>query len=403
MADEKPDPVADNPDVQEARIAQAIAEANQATLKASLPSPAAQPLEGKVEVSDKSGFFGDLLAYAAMERAVDSLANVVPETATSVFVVEDRNLVGSEWMRTLMEGQIEQHATAVDSALSALTEERGEVMTDSVTAALTAAPLVIGAVADLVGMFKTDYAMHGRATTISATALLAETAGKLAGRGITVKLDSFAFIADSSLVASFESLREKLTSLRNALTRLNETEVNRRQLEIDDLVKTIDGAEKTWGKAVETEKAAGAEAALKRLAELRAERRALADKLAPEKAKATQAEAVVKAADEFVKAAVTATADAPPPILAAAIRERLKDVSHVLFVSTEAAGDEAVTRHGLFAKSGIVGYIGGCNVSYLILDVAADKVTGGSGSWIGHTRYDLKDGNLSPPTFTRLG
>jgi hypothetical protein len=404
MADEKPDPVADDPKVQEARIAQAIAEANQAELKALLPpAPTSKPLEGKVEVSDKSGFFGDLLAYAAMERAVDSLANVVPETAKSVLLVEDRNLVGSEWMKTLMEGQIEQHALALEDALSKLGQDKREVMADSVPGAIAAAPLIVGAVADLVGMFKTDYAMHGRDVTISTTALLAETTGKLAARGIDVKIDTFAFIAESAMLTSFASLREKLTNLRNAVARLNEIEVVPRQLEIDDLTKTIDAVEKAWAKAVEDGKATDPSPALDRLAKLRADRKEAAGGLAPFKATATQAAAVLAAADEFVKAAVTATGTAPPPILAAAVRQRLQGVTHVLFVATAAAGDEAVTRHGLFAKSGIVGYIGGCNVSYLILDVAADKVTGGSGSWVGHTRYDLKDGDLSPPTFARVG
>lgn len=416
MAEETKDPVADDPKVQEARIAEAIAKANQGaaeakqnTLKAGLPEAStSKPLEGKVDVDEKSGFLGDLLAYAAMERAVDSLINAVPETAKSVLLVEDRNLVGSEWVKVLMEGQIAQHTSAIDSALSAVADpgESGDESKKRMlfgSALLTAAPLIVGAVADLVGMFKTDYSMHGRDVAISATAVLAETAGKLAGRGIDVKVDTFAFIAESGIVTSFAGLREKLTSLRNAVARLNEGEVLPAQLVIDDLTKAIDGAEKAWAKAVEDGKADGAALAETRLEKLRQERAEKVAALAPRKAAHAQASAVVTAADEFVKAAVTPPAAGPPPILAAAVRERLEGVTHVLFVGVAAAGDDAVTRHGLFAKSGIVGYIGGCAVSYLILDVAAGKLTGGSGSWVGHTRYDLKDGDLAPPAFAKLG
>ena len=122
--------------------------------------------------------------------------------------------------------------------------------------------------------------------------------------------------------------------------------------------------------------------------------------MAPAKAHADVADAALARFDDFSTAATTG---ATPPLVAAALRERLhgndRAYTHVLFVGVEGSGAETITKKGLFRRSGQVGFVGGCEVSFLLLDLESGNVAAaGAVPLVGHLHYDLATG--MPGKFT---
>src|SRR5262245_33042316 len=83
-------------DQAKAEARKAIAQADRAVLDAALPAAPANPPEGTVGVSDTSGLVAELATYAALTCCAKKIATAVPDTATSVLLVEDKDLAASD-------------------------------------------------------------------------------------------------------------------------------------------------------------------------------------------------------------------------------------------------------------------------------------------------------------------
>jgi hypothetical protein len=59
----------------------------------------------------------------------------------------------------------------------------------------------------------------------------------------------------------------------------------------------------------------------------------------------------------------------------------------------EGSGGETITRQALIAKFSSAVFIGGSEVSYLVMDVStSNTIAAGSHTLLGHVKYDLKTG-----------
>jgi hypothetical protein len=128
--------------------------------------------------------------------------------------------------------------------------------------------------------------------------------------------------------------------------------------------------------------------------------------VAPKRALVALADAVIARFDGLATAVSTTAQGAPyPPLVAAGIQERLhvgndnaqamKRIGYVLYVGVEAASGETITRRSLFKPSGTVGFVGGAQVSYLLLKTdEGTTIVAGSEPLLAHLRYDLWNGEV---------
>ncbi|MFF1868229.1 hypothetical protein [Kitasatospora herbaricolor] len=384
-----------------AEARKAIAEADRARFKAALPESSVKPLEGRVDVGEKSGFVAELLAHAVLDRAAGEIVEALPDGAR-VLVIEDRNLLASDWPYVVVGDQLEHHQWALARAQTALSPQLQEGLQAVGVAA--AVPAIVAAGAGLVGLLRTDYALTGRPVTMSSPALVAAVAHRIAARpGNTVAVDGFMLARRSTLLAGFKEACQRQLAVQDAKTDLEETMIVPRQESIKEVVADIDAAGEARLKAIEE----GTSTSLidAELGSLRASRAVLQAELASLKARARKAQTAL---DEFEKFAASVTA-APdngyPPLIAAAARECLhlgtdQQVTHVLYVDAGTAGSETITRRSLWATR--LMFVGGCQVSYLLLEIATDKTTGGTKSWMAQAPYKLGDNQLGPVVVTPL-
>jgi hypothetical protein len=99
--------------------------------------------------------------------------------------------------------------------------------------------------------------------------------------------------------------------------------------------------------------------------------------------------------DAFVTSVTQAPAAGDPPLIAAAVRERLhadaNGYTHVLCVGVESAGGETLTRSGIVRTT--VRFVGGAQVSYLLWDVAQGRlVAANTAPVLGESEFSLRKG-----------
>jgi hypothetical protein len=107
---------------------------------------------------------------------------------------------------------------------------------------------------------------------------------------------------------------------------------------------------------------------------------------------------------QAVRAELTAltTADGQgiSPLQRACSRDRLHDrtedttrvVTHVLLVQATHAGADIVTRRSILGASGRVGYLGGANGAWVLIDVHGNVVGGGAVDSASHMTHDIATG-----------
>lgn len=374
-----------------AQARQAIAEARKATLLAQLPTSETKPLEGKVDVGAGVGLVSQLLAYKLLGFAAAAVAKVVRESVehegaggARLLIVEDRSLVANDWPYEMIRRQLDGHAAMLKLAVQQLETAVGplEPRADRETTTLrksvgalagggvalaTVLTAMVGAVAGLAGMFRTDYVISSRDVNMGRTPLVAAVAQRLLEAGappIEVDVDQFRLLKDSRIIKSFWDARKDRMELELLNTKLKERLLSHE--------KPPEGASATSGLAA-------------------------------------YADAVMTQFDGFTTGAATATKEgAYAPLVAAALHERLHGdpecegsvranptLTHVLYVGIEGQGGETVTRKSLFGRSDVVDYMGGGEVSYLLLDVRENKlVAAGNKTLLGHLTYDLKEGTV---------
>lgn len=168
-------------------------------LTAGLPTPDSKGLEGTVDTSKASDEFGKILAYSAINEAAGTIAkDVCAKTDGSIYIYDGREfaiLVAKEntirsTLRRMTEGFRQQKKTlenadqirsAIDDIVNAPADKQASdlqqsdklSLTQAAEAALQAIPAVLGAVADITKLFRTDSTLAGIAVTTNESALRA--------------------------------------------------------------------------------------------------------------------------------------------------------------------------------------------------------------------------------------
>lgn len=424
------------------------------------PTTDFNPLEGTVDVGAKVGLMADLLAHSVLRtgasKLVAALQHELPAGAR-VLVVEERGLLAADWPYRIVAEPLTHHLHALCSivhrihhavagpagtgteapqpaphpspressenlhvyymqtwGMRALTDVAGVAGLGAAGLGLAGlgpaalgvagASALVGNLATLVGMFKTDYSVANRDVTIGGTPLVAAVVQALRSQApaTPVSVENFRTLQDSALLRRFYGA----WSLRSSLKSLQEQLSDHFDLAYEDELQEARWAERkatasayTQALAQVTEPAvlAGLEA---RREALDAEIRASMGQMRPVRALVATASDVGANFDVFATTVTTPPKEgAYSPLVAAVLRERLHTepgLTHVLFVAAEAAGGEVITKHSAFGGSGDMGFLGGCQVSWLLYDIKQDTTTaGGTEPLLARLDYRL-DGKEAP-------
>lgn len=396
----------------EAEARKAIVEADKATIAAQVPAASeVKPKEGKVDVGGKVGVVGRLVAYQSLGEAAKAILSSVRAEAKAgdhdrsrILIVEKRLLTTSDWSYSVVNSQLTQEVEVLATAKAGLpAEEKGaEIKALAPLVAIAAVPGLISAVAGVVGMFKTDYAMTSEDVTIGADPLVATVAETLEEAGFEVTIDGFELVG-GGIVQRFWDARRDRVALGEAVARLKAARLAPNDVSLETLKEERKAAAAELDKALANGANAGVVEDLRgRIDELRKKTATEAGATAVLRAAVANAEAAISRFDAFSTAVTTPAKEGdPPPLVAAALRERLHEdqidgrprYTHVLSVSIEGAGSDVITRNATFRKSERIHYLGGAQVSHFLLDVATNRtVAFGSTPALGQMCFDVKDG-----------
>ncbi|WP_298461551.1 hypothetical protein [uncultured Cellulomonas sp.] len=405
-----------------------------------LPESESKPASGSVAADgDAHGRLEDLIALSLLDEVVGPVVDRVADLRPgSVLVVEDRAYLHSCWGYTGAEAQIAALETTLTTARSVLTAEDEAAARDAAppspggragaeggdvvggaasmrmlgvttaglaaaagallpaaTAAVSlvgAAPALMGAVSDVVGMFRTSYSFTGRVMTAQGTPLVAEVARTLRARQVPVRVDGFGMDPDSPLLERLAACRTQAVqlsadavALRGRVATLGAA-VARAQAELDRLL-TADRELAAEGKEQDELRT--------RIDDARAALALGGATHGRPAAALSVVEAALTATDTVVTQLTTSADGAMPPLVAALLREKAVTggVSHVLFVSIDHAGSSAGTPSG---RSTEVVWTGGLQVSFLALELSSGEVVAaGVEQAVGSAKFQPSTGTLA--------
>ncbi|MBI5103849.1 MAG: hypothetical protein HZB46_02460 [Solirubrobacterales bacterium] len=270
---------------------------------------------------------------------------------------------------------------------------------------------VLGLAADVVSMFKSDYAVTAREISVEFEALAAVVARELRERDVAAVVDGFHLLEGSETLAAFGGLQA-------ARWALEETVAERQALDLTataDAITALRTRIGAVGAAIDKARAAGEDAAAAngeaQLAVLQQDLAAIqtAEYLA-RTAQIATAKALIAAFDGFAGAITKAADGATTPLVAAALRDVIHHgvkttpdaqqrtpIGHLLYLSVSSSGGEQITRTGLFANNERLGLVASVQATYLLADATGVVLTGGSDGAASHARFNVKDNRLEWP------
>jgi hypothetical protein len=417
------------------------ADAQTAEQTANFPPSTFTPREGKLEVGANVGLVSDLIAHKLLDDAAERIVHEIEGGLqhARVLLVFDPNLVASDWPYKSVSTEIERATNELQAVCNELksawssaqgrdgdtpgapTElspeeieelvQRGQgVMADlGIGLAVGAGESVAGGLATLASMFRSDYSLTARSVSIGQVPLAAATAHRLTKRASEVAIENFNLLENSNLLDEFGHVVEHRHEVERELNRVNKGIVEPADRDLSDQKDAASNLRAALGKdGVSKEnladlfkaKADADGAAVKAKSSAVNEARAAA---------AVAADALTRF-DAFVTAVTQAPATGYPPLIVAALRERLhgsdekytQKYTHVLYVGIESAGGETLTRAGIFRTT--VRFVGGAQVSYLLLDVGESRlVAANTAPVLGEMEFKLRQGAAGDLSRLNLG
>lgn len=336
-----------------AEAEKAIIEANQAKLKAQIPSGSTKPAEGKITTDEKSGYAAELAAYKAMRKKAEVIADIIKtkcrDSIGGILLVDSLDYSGADVqllqistqidsLHQLLEKQINKLKDLIGIEEKALTPEAKKFFLPGLALpVLSVLPQAISAAADVLGYFRMDYDVKGKTINKSDTAFRSMVAGCIP---YPVYLSGFHNIENSPLLNRFNQCVLKRNTLLLSIAQLNK------------IISTAKAAEREAGEGKEKKKPSR------------------------EEMLCAESEELVKEFDEFGKSISSVSAgNNYSPLANAVIREHLneymkkKEITHLLYLTITSAGGEEVTGHGPFSLCGKIWYMGGCVVTYILADM----------------------------------
>jgi hypothetical protein len=366
-------------------------EAGRSASGASLPRLSKQSIEGKAEFGDKAGQLAEVAAFRALAHAAQSIAEELGEQAKQrgVRVVSSGELWKSDFAYQRVDAGLKRYNTALGELISTLdgtyagadgapTPDRGLASLGFTPAALSLPAAAVGAAADLMSMFRSDYRFAAREVANDHAALLSMLVAKLNVAGIPVALEDSMRVGSHVLgrLDEVQSLRDSLEALRIHCQLVQMAVLQQEIDELDGAIGSLEAPE------------AGGETATE-LSEKTERRRGLRERILGIETAARQASEAITSCDEFI-AAVTAVPPKGYPIIVLAARqgELLEDATKsalLLYPRTVSIGGETITRRRIFGTS--IRFYGTAVVSYLLLDLSSGEVKGGTAASACEIKY----------------
>jgi hypothetical protein len=404
-----------------AEARKAIAEANAGALTAGLYQSTSQPAKGETTLDEKSG---SLLSIVAL-RSLNSLSGEIAEAVEAavgqgkaIVIVGDRSLaltdaaraeinVRFEWFREQFEATLDQlQRPAVPPP-----QQRAEVAEPALAPMFAALPVAqaalsaVGLAADLVGMFKTDYAMQGRAVAFDQSAVAAGVAGRLSRHG-SVVVDGFQTLEQSSTLRRFKELLDLRRQVEQAHRRCDALELAATSDAVERLSTRAAAVGTALAKALEADKLEVIERAEKTLAELDDQlAHAQTSVFLARKQQVAAAKALTAAFDQYATAITTLPAGASSSaLIAAALHDSLHDgiqtaagtvpVDYVLYLSIASSGGDITTQSGLFKNNDYIRLVAAVQASYLLATRSGGVAAAGSHGASSAAKVKLSDNKV---------
>ena len=325
-----------------------------------VPEPTTKPLEGKIEIGEKSGYPAQHVAYYTLKRLGERIAGKIEAIdatiadmhGSKVLITTDPDFalhalagVVLADLLTFQQSQLSALAEEVRKAIAALggsvppapsgpeeeREGRSLIAAASVLGGVAAAVLpLVGSAADLAGyLIRGNYTVRGVDFTLADEALSAMVAGCLIPRHVTPYLPGFISVAGAPVLGKYESVCKE----RSELARLT--------AQLQNLARSTT--------------AAGGDAP---------------PALAEAKQVSERAQALLDATGKELQTVITqAEGQSCSPLSAAALQDRYDPLglTHILYLKVLSGGGEALTGQQIF-KSARAAYTGGCVVCYILTD-----------------------------------
>ncbi len=364
----------------------------------------ARPREGTVTLDEKAGYLSTIIAYRAILRHADAVAQAVSDLhlqEARIMLVDSIELAAGDVGLLQLDAHFKAWAEELQSLNNALEElleqEKPKALSSVVPFVLpalaglfgalnpaTLAPLLlgtVGATADLLGYFKTDYNISGRDVSVSDMAVRARVAGKISG--VSVYLQDFYRIDISPLINQLNTLVRARGALQHNLVQVHSQVIDPLALQIAGFTAGIEQRQaeiKRLKSPVDAQRMAKLE---KEIADLQEKLRlTTSHKQTPDEL-AAQAAAAITLFDTFRKELTAVTDKGLSTLVRAALRDYWKalGITHLLYVTVSSAGGEIVTGKNWFLGKPQVGYLAGGAVTFLLCDLtgaicAADTFTG---------------------------
>ncbi|WP_367344233.1 hypothetical protein [Methanomethylovorans sp.] len=411
---------------QERAIAEAeaaIAEAKKAKLKAEQPEGiTAIPSGGTITTDDKFGYLAELVANDTLIRQVKKLVNKLSTAElpdnSKILLVDELNIAARDVQLLQVKSKLDilEKGLSTQIAVNDMYIRPGEIKKDAkkeedieltkvmasissliaipavasiigsaaaIPPLLKAAESVVVPVTNVVSMFRKDYAIKGKAISLSDMALKALIAGELREikeKKYLVYLPDFYSITESKLIETFGSVGEKRWELEY------QAQLLQRQI-VEPAKKAI----------------AGLEAEIKKIKDsslLECKKKELKDltifQQAAEKA-VLQSESLMEAYDRISEVLLTAAdGQNASPMATAISQEKILElqITHLLYAKIVSSGGEAITGKKMIG-SGETAYLGGSVVSYILAKVEGDIVAAGTLVEVGGLNYKLGSKEIS--------
>jgi hypothetical protein len=384
-------------------LEQKKAEARKAIVEAS--TPAVPKIADSLSLGEKGASSlasveasrGTKLAAGDIAKAVGAIAGV-----TTVVLVEDRGVAQNDIALTEVQSRLDGLDTTFSSLESVIPAIPAPHAGGTELAPVLALPAIL-AIANLAsgifGLFRSDYSVSSRDVTPDKLGLIAEVAAGLSGQSKTVILPGFGLVNESALINKFRALVVRRYELERRIAYLDNGKVLPATQELDALRARLakleeaadgyfaDGSkDDAWKKAQELITTVSA-----KIKEKSADAALSADR-----SNVATGRSVLTAFDAAATALTTPPATGYPPLIAAALREKVKMLAaakggspHLLFVDVSSAGADAVTRSSGGLNGARAAFIGGVGVTYFLADAEGRLVSSGTFHRVSASIFDF--------------
>jgi hypothetical protein len=408
-----------------------VVEAQRDAFSAALPSVDTKALEGGITLGDKVGMVSDRIAHQLVSDAAGRVAEALGKALDAnsrVLLVDDRDLVSSDWAYEFAKLQLEAYVDALgqakeivtkatptpDGKPTAVSAEQLEALAASVRSAqsqlalgaplvapgLTVAKSLIGAAADVASFFRSDFSIKARDVAVGATPLAAAICERLSEQA-AIEVDRLLRLdGKTGILAQFRGALDARMKLKrlSAILKARVVDPSTRELEALRAELTSKSTAKNAEKDADRRKELGEEEL-----ELRRKIASAETNAGPAAGAVASADALVSGFDGLAeKLTGSPEGGGLPPLGVAAIRERLhvgeKPYTHVLFAGVESTGGESIARKSIWPWWNTLTFLGGAQLSYLLVDVRENTVkAAGTESLLARMKLNLSTGFTGKP------